>query len=47
MTQPENPEADEVPFEDVVAALLKVDPTGIVGQKAKPRDERAPKKPTK
>ncbi|MCU1355191.1 MAG: hypothetical protein JWM89_609 [Acidimicrobiales bacterium] len=28
---------DQVPFEDMVAALLKVDPEGITGQKAKPK----------
>lgn len=26
-------------FEDMVAALLKVDPTGITGQRAKRRDD--------
>lgn len=36
---PDSPEPDEVPFEDMVAALLQVDPEGIVGQKAKPKDE--------
>jgi hypothetical protein len=31
---------DEPPtFEDVVAALLQVDPTGITGQRAKRRDD--------
>ncbi len=28
------PEPEPVPFEDLVAALLQVDPEGIVGQKA-------------
>lgn len=40
---PENP-ADEPEFEDIVAALLKVDPKGITGQRAakKPDDDADP-----
>lgn len=35
---------DEVPFEDLVAALLRVDPEGIVGQR---KAEARPGKPSK
>lgn len=34
-----NEDSQNVPFEDVVAALLQVDPAGITGQRAKRRDD--------
>ncbi len=30
---------ERVPFEDVVAALLQVDPTGITGQRSKRQED--------
>lgn len=30
---------DEVPFEDMVAAILRVDPEGITGKRGKKKDE--------
>lgn len=42
---PSDAESTEPDFEDVVAALLKVDPEGITGQtagKGKPKDDDEP-----
>lgn len=39
--KPSQPE-DDPDFEDVVAALLKVDPEGITGQRAAKKDDDAP-----
>ena len=50
MTEPKTPEeraSEPPPFEDVVAALLQVDPTGIVGQRARHREKEDGRSDTK